>query len=223
MMQWPLILVLALGGDETPVRPGDSAPGKPLAQALDNGRPPISATDLKLLRETNIFAPQTVKRTAPRGPRPSSSSKPAAPAKPKPPVVTGIFYDTQQQTHIVFVEDRNDAALKQFKEPKFLKPGDQVAGLKVDSVSAEKAVFSKGGVPSELHVGDPLADAEIKAVSPTDEGLLVPPQEEETPAAPGASKTPASSAKTEAKPVDPKQQSQILEGMKKKAGKTGAK
>jgi len=221
MMQWPLLLVLALGADETPTRGGDAPQGKPAAaaQAPDNGRPVLSPAELKALRDTNIFAPKTVKRSTPKyAPRPTSK-KESAPAKPKPPMVTGIFYDVKEKAHIVVVEDRNEGSLKQFKEPKFLKAGDLVAGLKVESVSAEKAVFSKGEVSKELRVGDPLADGEVKAVaSPTEEGLLAPEEEEPQPAT-GTPKTSAPAGKTEVKPLDSKQQSDVLDGMRKKAGK----
>lgn len=122
------------------------------AAPLDGDRLPIPAAELKALRETNLFSPVRAK------PARRDSRVEATPARAKPPVVTGIFFDEKTQAHQVVVEDRNEDRLKRFKEPKFLKAGDEVVGLKIESVSAEKVVILQGGSAKELRVGDELPD-----------------------------------------------------------------
>jgi hypothetical protein len=122
----------------------------------DPDRLPVPAAELKALRETNLFSPIRAKPA-----RRDSSRVEAPPARPKPPVVTGIFFDEKTQTHRVVVEDRNEERFKRFKEPKFLKVGDEVVGLKIQSVSAEKAmILLQGDSSKELRVGDALPDTE---------------------------------------------------------------
>ena len=101
------------------------------------------------------------------------------------------------------VEDRNEASLKQFKEPKFLKAGDEVGGLKVGVVTAERASFLKGDTAKELKVGEslPVDDKAISAAPPSDD-----------PEAPPA-------AEAEIKPVDPETNTKVLDELKKKRGK----
>ena len=198
MIDATLILMLFLAEQGKPV----AAP----AQEVD--RPALSAADIKSLRETNIFAPKNAKRKTYSSPSTSSRSarfeSSSTPAKPKPPVVTGIFFDGKAQAWLVVVEDRNETSLKQFKEPKFLKTGDEVGGLKVGAVTAEKASFLKGDSAKELKVGDPLPvdDKAVSAASPAPDGPEAPP-----------------AAEVEIKPADAETNSKVLEELKKKRGK----
>ncbi len=209
MIQLPLIVILALGtaGDEPQARPASA-----VAAEQDADRPAINPTELRLLRDSNIFSPRSTKR-------PLKSTRTyekkthteSAPARPKPPVVTGIFFDLQLQAQVVVVEDRNEGSLKQFKEPKFLKAGDELNGYKVESISPEKAVFQKGETSKELRVGDPMPDdgKAVAAAAPSED-----PEDAESSPTPEKSVT-APPARTEAKPADPR----TLEGMKKRVGK----
>ena len=211
MIDATLILVLFLAQQGKPIeaaqsKPFDVAQGKPAAAPVqDVDRPVLSAADIKSLRDTNIFAPRNAKRKPPSSPSSSRGSRfesPATPAKPKPPVVTGIFFDGKAQAWLVVVEDRNESSLKQFKEPKFLKAGDEVGGLKVGEVTAEKASFLKGDTAKELKVGDPLpVDDKAVSVAASDD-----------PEAPPA-------AEVEIKPVDAESNARVLEELKKKRGK----
>jgi hypothetical protein len=221
MIDFTLILMVLLGAlrDESPAfakaRADGPAPapaqGIPsAAPAQDGERPVISATEIKALRDSNIFAPRTAKR------RPSVKGSdyvkhPSAPAQPRPPVVTGIFYDAKAQAFLVVLEDRNEASLKQFKEPKFLKAGDDVNGYRVASVTAEKAAFLKGEISRELKVGESLPGPDGKPV------FIAPVTDDpEAASAPEGEEKPE---KVEIKPIDPETQTKALENLKKKAGK----
>lgn len=218
MIAWTLMLFLALG-DEPQVQPAPAA-----APAQDPDRPAISAAELKALRDNNIFSPRSAKRSS----RPSyagSRSTPPAPVKPKAPVVTGIFFDSRTQAHHAIVEDKNDAAHKLFKEPKFMKAGDEWSGLKLESVGADKAVFSRDGATKDVHVGESLPETESAPLSSlsSDEDAG-----EET-AAPSTSESPSSrkgqfrgrsESRTEAKSsATPENQQRTLEEMKKRLKK----
>ena len=88
MLLWTLLLGVA--ADEMQAKPAT-------AQTADPDRPPIAASEIKALRESNIFAPRSIKRA----PKPKSFDRgpkaEAAPPKPKPPLVTGIFFDGKLQ------------------------------------------------------------------------------------------------------------------------------
>jgi hypothetical protein len=198
-----LILALVL----TQAKPVEAPQSKPSTPAADIERPAISAAEIKSLRDTNIFSPKNQKRKPPPSSPSSRTSRfepPAAPAKPKPPVVTGIFFDGKAQAWLVVVEDRNESSLKQFKEPKFLQAGDEVNGLKVSVVTAERATFQKGDVVKELKVGESLP-AEDKSVT----------------AAPAATDDPEAppAPEVEIKPADAESNAKTLEELKKKRGK----
>ena len=105
------------------------------------------------------------------------------------------------------VEDRNSDSLRQFKEPKFLKAGDEVVGYRVASVTAEKAVFVRGEISKELKVGESMPGADGKPVP-------VAPAVDD-PEAP----LPEGEEKVEIKPQDAETNSKTLEEMKKKVGK----
>jgi hypothetical protein len=200
MTDLTLILALLLGAA------GDEPAGKPAAalQAADADRPPIAASEIKALRDSNIFAPYGTKRKSPPPSVPKPSKSDPAP-KPKAPVVTGIFFDAKTKCYLVVVEDRNEGSLKQFKDPKFLKTGDEVVGLRVGPVTAEKATFLKGEIPKELSVGEPLPAGDLKASAPPSEDPEASPPEGEE--------------KVEIKPLDNEEKTKTLEKMKKERGK----
>lgn len=211
-----LILVLTLlapgpkAGDELPAQSAKSpVPAPPPAQ--EGERPALSAAELKLLKDTNIFAPRSTKR--PRYTPGSRDSKrtetPSTPAKPKPPVVTGIFFDAKAEMFLVVVEDKNVESLRMFKEPKFLKAGDEVVGFKVSAITADKATFVKGDVSKDLKVGEPMPGADGKPVS------AAPGTEDPEAAAPEEGVEP----KVEIKPQDAETNNKTLEEMRKKVGK----
>jgi len=205
MIDWTLILALLALSEVEGLLGGDEAP-KAAAQAPDIDRPALVASEIKALRESNIFAPYGRKSF------PSKSSKtterkhePAAVPKPKAPVVTGIFFDEKQKCFLVVVEDRNEGSLKQFKEPKFLKTGDEVSGLKVGPVTAEKASFFKGEIAKDLLVGDSLPGAEMKASAPPSDDPEAAPLDTDE--------------KVEIKPLDTEEKNKVLEKLKKERGK----
>lgn len=199
MIELTLLLALSLGvpGDET------AQVGK---QAADPDRPAIPSSEIKALRDLNIFAPYGLKKrvsSTPPGGKPRTEA-PAAP-KPKAPVVTGIFFDAKTKSYLVVVEDRNEGSLKQFKDPKFLKTGDEVVGLRVGAVSAEKATFLKGEIAKELSVGDSLLAGELKASAPPSDDPEAEPSDSEE--------------KVDIKPLDTEEKNKVLEKMKKERGK----
>jgi len=205
-----LLSALAGAGDEPQVKPG--------APVQDPDRPSLSLTELKALRDTNIFSPRSVKRAPLRSDRPSSRPSAPVPYKQKAPVVTGIFLDLATQSHRAIVEDKNDSAHRHFKEPKFMKVGDEWAGVKLESVTSERAVFNKGGVSKEVQVGEPLPEGEEKPLSAAESGEDFPTDDGETPAADAASKT-AKPARTETKTLTTEDQSRTLEEMKRRLKK----
>lgn len=211
-----LLLVLSLlAAGELPAQSGKSSKANPPAPApapvQEGERPFLSAAEIKLLKDSNIFAPRSKRpriKETPKGPG-SRPEAPSAPQHPKPPVITGIFFDAKAQAFLVVVEDRNTVeSLKLFKEPKFLKPGDEVVGYKVASVTAEKAVFVRGEISKELKVGETIPGADGKAVSaaPAVDDPEAPPFLE-------------GDEKVEIKPQDEETKHKTLDEMRKKVGK----
>jgi len=130
----------------------------------DPDRPALPLSDLKSLRENNVFAPHKVVRKEARPPfRPSEPKAPEAPPKPKPPIVTGIILDPESKAWQVVVEDRNTASLKLLKAPLFLKAGDSVLVYTIESVTTQSATIKFGETTKELKVGDSFPDAGLKA------------------------------------------------------------
>lgn len=202
MIDLTLFLLVNLLADEP--KPAEPVPFDAAQGKQDPDRPAISLADLKLLRDTNIFAPRSAKRTTPKISKSDRPTRfePAAPVKPKPPVVTGIFFDPKAETYLVVVEDRNVEPLRQFKEPKFLKSGDEVAGCKVGAVTAEQAVFVHGEASKELRVGDSLPSDDKVSAATVENGEVQPVTET-----------------VETKPVDPEAHVRTLEEMRKKVGR----
>jgi hypothetical protein len=221
-----VVLVCWMGavGDETQAKP--ASPGAPVQ---DPDRPAIPAADLKALRENNIFAPRSAKNRPPRPPGGSSrTAKEDAPIKLRAPVVTCIFFDTALQVHQAIVEDKNPAGHKFFKDPMFMKAGDEWRGFKLESLTQDKATFNKGGVPKEVGIGEPLADVEgmpLSALTPDEEFG----EDGGTPAPADPGAAPSSSKKnslrnrgesrSETKSQAPENQTQILENMKRRVKK----
>ncbi len=207
--------LLASDGDEPQAKPAPQA-----AAVQDPDRPAIAAADLKALRETNIFAPKGIRRTPPTSST-SSRGTPPAPYRQKPPVITAIFLDLASQAHQVIVEDRNDSTHRYFKEPKFMKVGDEWAGVKVESVTQESAIFNKAGVSKEVHLGEGLPESEAKLLSSadgSDEGIG---DDGETPLPAESSTTPPSTSKfrkatPESKTQTSEEQNKVLEDMRRK-------
>lgn len=141
-MAWLLLAALAGGGDE------------PLPQDPDR---PAVRVDLAALKTHNVFSPH---RTAPRAPSAAGTTPAAvaAPARPKPPVVTGFFLDADTRAPKMVVEDRNEPRLKLLQEPKFLAAGDEILGCRVESVGDGAAVVVLGDVRKEVRVGDAFPD-----------------------------------------------------------------
>jgi len=215
MIDLILILTLMAVGDELPAQSGKASkaapPAVPAPAPVQEGeRPSLSVAELKLLRDSNIFAPRSAKRSTrfSKESRPRGSETPAPPPKPKPPVVTGIFFDAKADAFLVVVEDRNSDPLKHFKEPKFLKVGDEVVGYKIVSVTADKAVFSKGETSKELKVGESMPAVDGKPVSAAT-----------TPEDPEAASAPEGEEKVEIKPQDAETNHKTLDEMRKKVGK----
>jgi hypothetical protein len=220
------LLMTAL--DEPQAKPAPAA-----APAQDVDRPAISAAELKALRDNNIFSPRSAKRSS-KPSYTSTRSTPVVPTKPKAPVVTGIFLDPKTQAHVAIVEDKNDASHKFFKEPKFMKPGDEWAGIKLESVTSEKAVFNRAGTTKDVHVGEALPESEEKPLGAADagedyfgeDGEPVPADAAASPSTSPSSGTSRkgmrsrTESRTETKPaVTTENQSRTLEEMKKRLKK----
>jgi hypothetical protein len=210
-----MLAFLTAGGDEPQAKP---AP--PVVPAQDPDRPAISAVELKALRDTNIFAPKGAKR-APRSTYSSPrSTAPPVPYKPKPPVVTAIFLDLASREHQVIVEDRNDSSHRYFKEPKFMKAGDEWAGIKIDSINQDKVVFIKGGASTDVHLGEALPEVEAKLLSTADPSEEGSGDDGESPV-PAESTTSPSPSKFRKTSTEPKtqtsdEQNRVLDEMKRK-------
>ncbi|HUR38264.1 MAG TPA: hypothetical protein VM222_02170, partial [Planctomycetota bacterium] len=145
------------------------------------------------------------------------------PYRQKPPVVTAIFLDLASQAHQVIVEDRNDSAHRYFKEPKFMKAGDEWAGIKIDSINQDKVVFSRGGSSKDVHIGEALPEVEAKLLSaadPSEEGAG---DDGESPAPVESATSPSKFRKTstESKTQTSDEQNRVLEEMKRKNKKKG--
>jgi hypothetical protein len=205
-----LMGLLAADGDEPQSKPPPAA-----APAQDPDRPALSATDLKALRDTNIFAPRNAKRMPSRTTT-SVRNTPPPPYRQKPPIVTAIFLDTASQAPQVIVEDRNDSTHRYFKEPKFMKAGDEWSGVKLESITQDAAVFSKSGASKEVHIGEALPEVEVKPPSSTDgtEDGVGDDGETPAPADPSTSKVrkPAPESKTQTS----EEQNRVLEEMRRK-------
>lgn len=222
------VLALLLGLLVAPAAEPQAAPAAPASPAQDPDRPAIPAAELKALRENNIFAPRSAKFRPPKPPPGQKSSDYVAPpAKPKIPVITGFFIDQKTRTPFVIVEDKNDAARRFFKEPKFLKAGDEWAGYKVEAVTFDKAVFSKAGSPKELVLGEPLPNFDgmpAGAASADDDAG----DDGEMPAPPDSSAaTPGkkglrsrSDSRSDSKAPSAENQAQTLENMKRRVKKS---
>jgi hypothetical protein len=222
------ILLLALSslagaGDEAP----QAKPATPVAPAQDPDRPALSAAELKALRESNIFSPRFTKPRTPREMRSDRKSAPPA-YRQKAPVVTGIFLDPTTRAPQAIVEDKNDSAHRYFKEPKFMKIGDEWAGIKLESITPEKVVFSKDGASKDVRIGESLPDTEERPTSLADPGDDPLVDDGEAPAPSAASPVPATKIRkgpgsdatgAESKSMTPENQTRTLEEMKKRLKK----
>lgn len=213
-----LLALLSAGGDEPQAKPAPQA-----ASAQDPDRPAISAADLKALRETNIFAPKGIRRT-PSASYSSSRVTPPAPYRQKPPVVTAIFLDLASQAPQVIVEDRNDSSHRYFKEPKFMKVGDEWGGVKVESISQDGAVFNKAGASKEVHLGDALPEIDARPLTSADDSNEGISDDGESPVPAETTTTTPSTLKVrktapESKTQTSEEQNRVLEEMRRKNNK----
>lgn len=156
MTGWTTALLLAL-----------QAAAARLEEPQDPDRPALSVADLSGLRGHNIFSPpRPLRRTEParrEERRPEASSSPAAPLRPKPPVVTGLYLDTAAGVHAAILEDRNEERLRQFREPRIVRPGDTLGELRVEAVEPDRLVLKRGEETLVLKVGDALPDGTVPA------------------------------------------------------------
>lgn len=230
-----LLLAVLLGA--LPADEPQAKPAPPAVPAQDPDRPTISAAELKALRDNNIFAPKAASKRPPKRESGGTKSAPAAPIRPKAPLVTAIYLDAATQAYHVIVEDRNDASRKFFKEPKFMKAGDEWSGIKLESVTQDKAVFTRDGASKDVHIGEGIAEIDSKplsAVTAENEGFddgdpAVPaeaasaPSSSTSPAAPGTSKKSMYRSRSESggesKSATTENQSRTLEEMKKRLKK----
>lgn len=171
-----------------------------LAQAAGGDRPPLPASELKSLRESNIFSPYRAKgaeRPTRREERRTETRTEAA--KPKAAMLTGIVFDAALPGHKGLIEDRNEERLRVLKEPKFVKAGDEVLGFRVEEIGADRVrLVLPDGTSKDLAVGDSLPAVEAATANPE----------------PAVEGKPASAA--ESKPLDESVKSEILERLKKK-------
>jgi hypothetical protein len=225
-----LSCLAAVGDDVPPSKPAAPAAA---AQAQDPDRPALSTTELKALRDSNIFSPRIVKPRVSRD-RSKPSNTPPTPYRQKAPIVTGIFLDAATQAHQAIVEDRNDSSHRYFKEPKFMKVGDEWAGIKLQSVTLDKAIFVKDGVPKDVKVGESLPDSDERptsAAEPSDDAFA---DDGETPSATPATtpapsgttppsskyrKSPPDASAAESKTMNPEAQQKTLDDMKRRLKK----
>ena len=190
--------------------PSDETPAlAPAVQETD--RPAVAAADLKALRDANIFSPNKPSRKS-GGSRSSgsgnrTSAPPAPPPKPGPPVVTGIFLDAPSKAYQAIIEDRNPEGLRKFSTPKFVKGGETVEGIRIQTVTANRVNIEHGGTTRALGVGDSLPEPEApKPVAPAPA-----PAPGSDPAAPEPAPPPA--------PQDEATKNEAIETLKKKIRK----
>ena len=176
-----------------------------LAQAAAGDRPPLPASELKSLRESNIFSPYRAKgaeRPTRREERRGESRVEVS--KPKAAVLTGIVFDAALPGHKGLIEDRNEERFRVLKEPKFVKAGDEVLGFRVEEIGADRVrLVLPDGTSKDLAVGDSLPG-----------GDAAPANGESAPEG-----KPAPAAET--KPLDEAVKNDILEQLKKKNRKKG--
>ena len=157
----------------------------------DPDRPTYSVTDLKALREANIFAPGRGKSSSERSSsrrderRPESRSEPA-PSRPKPLQVTGFVVDPATRTPRAIVEDRNDEKFRTLKEPLFAKPGDQAQGWTVEEVTPEQVTIVQGETRKVLRVGESFPEPAAVEKPATPSGEPVKPEAAPAPVDDGA-------------------------------------
>ncbi len=138
-----------------------------LVQAVDAGRPDLTEARIQGLRAKNIFSPFRTKpfptKTSVGPGKGPEAPRIEAPARPKPPVLTGIVYDEASKAFQAIVEDRNGEKLRQLTGPKVLKAGDEVLGVKIEAVEKDKVVILRGETRKELAAGEALWEAEASS------------------------------------------------------------
>ncbi len=143
-----------------------------VADEQDPDRPRLSVADFKSLADKNIFSPLNPKRVA--GPPSKDPPPPSSAPKPRPPLVTGIFLDHASKAYHAVVEDRNDRSLKLFTGVKIVKVGDEVAGYRIESITADRVAVKSGEAAGEAGVGA-LFPANAQTALPAGGASQVPP------------------------------------------------
>src|SRR5262249_34191234 len=138
--------------------------------------------------------------------------------------------DPKTQEYHVIVEDKNDSTRKLFKDPKFMKPGDEWSGIKVESVTQDKAVFQRGGASKDVRIGEPLPDSEAPLSAADEDDLDEPDPNAAAPSPTPAVEAPSSTSSkksmkyrsSETKPstsTPPETQTKTLDEMRKRLKK----
>jgi len=175
------------------------------------GRKDLAESQVKALREKNIFSPFRTEPFKPPGGSLSGGSRgtpsaPPPPARPKAPVVTGIVYDAASGAFLAIVEDKSDEKLRRLDKPRFLKAGDEVLGVRIEAVAKDKVTVVHGEARHELEAGTPLPDT----APPGPEGA----------AAPAAA---PASAPAGDRPADPGAVNSVLEELRRRNQKKDRK
>jgi len=94
-----------------------------------------------------------------------------------------------------------------------MKVGDEWAGIKLESITPDTAVFNKGGTTKDVHIGESLPESEEKPLSATESS--------DDPIADDGEAPPADAAKSQkpVKTLTPETQTRTLEEMKKRIKK----
>lgn len=109
--------------------------------------------------EANLFSPPKPAAGAPAPTAPKEERKPEGP-KAHMLSVTGFVFNEQDQRFEAVIEDREWSEREQkyaVKEIRFCKAGDEMAGGRVEEVTAELLRHRKGEKATELKAGDQIA------------------------------------------------------------------
>ncbi len=171
-----------------------------VVEPQDPDRPAYAVSDLKALREANIFSPHkksSERTSSSRREEPRRETK-AEPVRPKGLQVTGFIVDPETKTPRAILEDRNDEKHRILKEPLFAKPGDEAQGWKVDEVAVDQVTIVKDEERKVLRLGESF------------------PEPAGVPALEGAAPTAPAAEKAETKPLEEGEKNDVLERLKLK-------
>lgn len=126
----------------------------------DPARPALSKEAVRDLRSNNIFSPLRPKRASVRSKEPAS---PVPPARPKPPVLTGIIFEAEKGVYRALAEDRNRGSLRLFEKPAYVEAGDDFKGYHIEYVTVDRLGVRHGETTWALRVGDSFPDIGAEA------------------------------------------------------------